>query len=363
MKKNKSAVGILIHSLEMGGAEKQSLLQAKLMGTEFDVYYFVQKKKPQLKQHIDFINREKINYIQLSGNIVSRTIQILTYIKKNRIKVLFAYLTTDNVLAGIVSVFVKIKIVGGIRSSYLPFVKYYITWFLQKYFLDYVIFNNHFGRDKFIKNGFSSSKSIVIQNCINNIHSDITRPDRKIVRILSVGRFISLKDYYTALKTIYYLKSNSYEKEIEYTIVGDGELDQQIQTWIHDMQLENVTIVRSPDNIKDYYISSDIYFLSSISEGMPNAIMEALNYSLPVVSTDVGDVKYLVKEGINGFISPVKEYKMLAVQLSELVSDSVKRNTFGKIGHNLLINEFSERKFQEEYLNFTRKLLSSHPLG
>jgi len=360
MGKNKPAVGILINSLDMGGAEKQSLLQAKLMETEFEVYFFVQKKKPQLKQHIDFIKREKINYIQLSGNIVSRTTQILTCIKRNKIKVLFAYLTNDNFLAGIVSLFVKIKTVGGIRSSYLPVVKYYVTWFLQKHLLDYVIFNNHFGREKFIKNGFVSSKSIVIQNCINNIHDDINRPERQKVRILSVGRFVSLKDYYTALKTIDYLKSKIYDKEIEYIIVGDGELDQQIQTWIDDMKLENVTIIRSPDNIHDYYISSDIYFLSSISEGMPNTILEALNYSLPVVTTDVGDVKYLVKEGINGFITPVKDYKMLALRLSELVSDSVKRDTFGKAGHNLLINEFSERKFQEEYINFTGKLLNDN---
>src|SRR5664280_2764750 len=90
-----------MNTLDMGGAEKQSLLQAKLMGDEFDVYYFVQKKKPQLKQHLDFIDKEKIFYIQLSGNIFSRAIQLVTYIKKYRIRVLFAYLTLDNFLAGI----------------------------------------------------------------------------------------------------------------------------------------------------------------------------------------------------------------------------------------------------------------------
>ena len=90
---------------------------------------------------------------------------------------------------------------------------------------------------------------------------------------------------------------------------------------------------------------------------MPNSIMEALNYSLPVVSTDVGDTNYLVKEGINGFLTAIKDTQRLAEKLFELVSDSDKRNTFGIKGHNLLIKEFSESKFQEEYINFTKKLL------
>lgn len=355
--KNKTAIGILMNALDMGGAEKQSLLLAKLMGSEFDVHYIVQKKKPQLKQHLDFIEREKINYIQLSGNIIFRIIQLNTYIKKNRIKVLFAFLTLDNVLASFVSVFQKIIYIGGVRSSYLPIVKFYITWFLQKYFLDYLIFNNHYGRDIFIKKGFSSSKSIVIQNCINNIQKGIIRPDRKTIKILSVGRFTTQKDYLTALKTILLLRSRIYEKEIEYTIVGDGELYQQIQTWINDLKLSNVTIVRNPDKIEDYYNEADIYFLSSISEGMPNSIMEALNYSLPVVSTDVGDANYLVKDGINGFLVPSKDSKRLAEKLSELVSDSNKRIAFGINGHSLLIREFSEKKLLEEYKNFTEKII------
>ena len=355
--KDKVAIGILMNTLDMGGAEKQSLLQAKLMGNEFDVYYFVQKNKPQLKQHLDFIEKEKVNYIQLSGNILTRTIQLISYIKKNRIKVLFAYLTSDNLLAGFVSVFQKIKCIGGVRSSSLPVVKFYVTWFLQRYMLDYMIFNNYYGREIFIKSGFSSSKSIVIQNCINNIQKGIKRPSGKIIKILSVGRFTIQKDYLIALKAIHLLNEKSREKEIEYTIVGDGELYLQIQIWIKSLQLSNVTIVRNPDNIEGYYKEADIYLLSSDSEGMPNSIMEALNYSLPVVSTDVGDANFLVKDDITGFLVPIKDYKLLAEKLFVLASDLNLRNAFGLSGHAILIKEFSEKTLQEKFINFTKKII------
>lgn len=356
--KSKTSIGILMNALDMGGAEKQSLIQAKLMGTEFNVHYIVQKKKPQLKQHIDFIKKENINYIQLSGNIISRFFQLNRYIKQNEIKVLFAYLSLDNLLASLLSLFRKIKYVGGVRSSYLPFVKFNVTLVLQKYFLDYVIFNNHFGRDLFIKKGFSPSKSIVIQNCINTTREEIVRGESDKIRILSVGRFTPEKDYLTALKTIDILNKKKFDKEIEYIIVGDGELFHQIQSWVENLNLLNVTIVRNPDKVGDYYVGADIYFLSSDSEGMPNSIMEAFNYSLPVVSTEVGDAAYLVKDGQNGYLASIKDCEKLADRLSELISDSNKRIAFGKNGHRLLINEFSGEKYTNEYIAFTNSILN-----
>jgi glycosyltransferase involved in cell wall biosynthesis len=355
--KDKPAIGILMRALVMGGAEKQSLLQAKLMRDEFDVYYIVQKKRHQIKRHLDFIEQEKINYIQLTGNIVSRTVQLIQLIRKYQIKVLFTFLPLDNLLGSIVSVFLKTKIVGGVRNSHLPFIKFHVNWILQKYFLDYVIFNNHYGRELFIKRGFSPTKSIVIQNCIDNIHKEIVREEKDTVKILSVGRFTAQKDYLTALKAMVLLQERVLPKRIEYIIVGEGELDRQIQNWVKELKINDVTIVRNPDRIDDYYIGSDIYFLSSIFEGMPNSIMEALNYSLPVVTTDVGDANYLVKDGQNGFLVPIGDSALLAEKLFVLVSDSKKRDEFGLRGHNLLIKEFSESKYRDEYITFTKKII------
>lgn len=353
----KPAIGILMRALVMGGAEKQSLLQAKLMRTEYDVYYFVQKKKHEIKRHLDFIEKENINYIQLSGNFLSRTVQLIKYIRKYDIKVLFAFLPLDNLLASVVSIFQKIVYVGGVRNSHLPFIKFYANKVLQRYFLDYVIFNNHFGRELFLKRGFLPSKAVVIQNCIDNIHQPIQRPEGNTIKILSVGRFTDQKDYFTSLKAISLLKGKATDKTIEYIIVGDGELDQQIQSWIKELSVSDVTIVRNPDRIDGYYIDADIYFLSSIFEGMPNSIMEALNYSLPVVTTDVGDASYLVKEGFNGSIVPVRNAELLAEKLLELVYDRDKRISYGIKGHELLVQEFSEKKYQEEYLKFTKGLI------
>jgi glycosyltransferase involved in cell wall biosynthesis len=359
MNKDKPAIGILINALNLGGAEKQSLLQAKLMAGEFEVYYLVQRKMPRLTQHLDFIATEKINYIQLSGGLVSRSIQLISILKRKNIKVLFSYLTLDNVLASMVAPFVHIKYVGGIRNSYLPRTKFFFNRIAHKYFLDYTIFNNYEGRNLFLKRGYVSSKCLVIHNCIDFIQPDMIRPERNTVKILSVGRFTIQKDYLTALKAVLRLRKNYPEKNIEFTIVGDGELDQQIQTWIRDLELDDVKVVRLPENIHEYYKDADIYLLSSLFEGLPNSVMEALNYCLPVVSTDVSDVSYLVKDGINGYLAATGDYEMLAEKLGILVSDRAKRIEFGVNGHQLLINNFSPEKYRETYNRFTHQILDS----
>lgn len=355
---DKVAIGILMNSLDMGGAEKQSLLQAKLMEVEFEVYYFVQKKKPRLKQHMDFIEKEQINYIQLNGSVISRAIQLNSYIRKYNIKVIFAYLTLDNFLAGIVSLFRKIKYIGGVRSSSLHPVKFWITFFLQKYILDYMIFNNYYGKDLFVNRGFSANKSIVIQNCINNIQPEIRRAERDTINVLSVGRFTALKDYFTALKAMDLLKERSNTGNLHYTIVGDGELFDQIQSWIKELELSSVTVVRNPDDLDKYYRNADIYILSSDSEGLPNTIMEAFNYSLPVVSTDVGDAAYLVKESETGYLIKPKDHIGMAEKIRDLADDASLRKRLGINGHRLLVREFSEKKLQQRYNDFTRQVLS-----
>ena len=355
---NKPPIIILMNALDMGGAEKQSLLLARTLGNYYDVHYIVQKKKPQLKRHIEFIRNEGINYIQLKGNFICRIFQLSAYIKKKKIEVLIGFLTLDNAMASVVSLFRKIKYIGGIRSSYLPFLKLWATWVAQRFFLDHMIYNNHFGRDLFIARGFSAGRSTVIHNYINNVRDEIIRPEREKVKILSVGRFTVQKDYLTALRTIELLNKRGMFEKIEYVIVGDGELLGKMRKWISRMCLGNVTMIVNPEHVEDYYIDADIYLLSSKSEGMPNSIMEAFNCSLPVVSTDVGDAKYLVEEGVSGFLVKTGDAGVLADKLSILIHNYRQRIAFGKYGHDMLISNFSEDKFREQYITLLDCILS-----
>jgi glycosyltransferase involved in cell wall biosynthesis len=342
----------------MGGAEKQSLLLAKALNSHFNIHYIVQKKKPRLKQHLDYIENEGINYIQLSGNFISRFIQLVKYIKSRNIRLLIAMLTLDNAMASCVSLFTGIKCIGGVRSSYLPFLKFRVTWLAQRYILDHTVFNNYYGRALFLKKGFSETKSSVIHNSINDIKGAIIRQPRDIIKILSVGRFTFEKDYFTALRSIALLNKKLDGRQVEYIIIGDGGLKEKVHDWVKALKINNVRIIINPENLDIYYRDADIYLMSSISEGLPNTIMEAYNYSLPVVTTDVGDARYLVEDEVSGYLVPPGDFHLLSERLNYLIISYDKRITFGTHGHRHIIHAFSEDIFRSRYLDLINKVLN-----
>jgi glycosyltransferase involved in cell wall biosynthesis len=350
---------ILMNALDMGGAEKQSLLLAKAIGNDYRVHYVVQKNEPRLKQHLDFIERERINYVQLSGSFLARLWQLRSYVRQNDVRLLIAMLTLDNAMAACISLLTGIKCIGGVRSSYLPFQKLFVTWIAEKFFLDHIIYNNNYGRNLFVKKGFSGRKSSVIHNCINNIQKEIKRPRREKITILSVGRFTFEKDYLTALKAISILNKICSDKVIDYIIIGDGECLDLINGWINNLKLGNVSLVINPESVEAFYLTADIYLMSSISEGMPNSIMEAFSYSLPVVTTDAGDATFLVEDNVSGYVVPQKDYQAMAEKLADLVMHYEKRITFGLHGHKHVLNTCTEDIFRQRYLDLINKLLNS----
>ncbi|MBI5050449.1 MAG: glycosyltransferase family 4 protein [Nitrospirae bacterium] len=86
---------------------------------------------------------------------------------------------------------------------------------------------------------------------------------------------------------------------------------------------------------------SDIFALSSLSEGMPVSIMEAMASGLPVVSTDVGGVSELVMDGETGFLVPPKNPDALAEKIKALMDDKALREKMGMNGQERINETFT----------------------
>ena len=229
-------------------------------------------------------------------------------------------------------------------------LKMIIQRFVLNNFSDLIITNSQKGGASYIKYGY---KDYLVKHVPNAVKFDIEkkiRNEKPPIKVLSVGRFITEKDYPTALKTIEYLLKSNLALTFKYTIVGYGPLKNEIVEAVSEMNLNGlVEIVENPSNIHDYYDEADVFFLTSIDEGMPNVVLEAMMNSLPVVSTKAGDIERMVDNEKSGFIHEQKDYKGLANSLKKLILSIDKRNEYGHKGYELVSSKFSVQRLFENY--------------
>ena len=91
-----------------------------------------------------------------------------------------------------------------------------------------------------------------------------------------------------------------------------------------------------------------MFVLTSRSEGMPNAVMEAMGTGLPCVVTDAGDSRELVSDGETGFVAPVGDEKKIADCILALLNNEALRITMGQNGRKR-IEAFDTKHMVEKY--------------
>jgi glycosyltransferase involved in cell wall biosynthesis len=133
------------------------------------------------------------------------------------------------------------------------------------------------------------------------------------VLLIFVGRLDRQKDPILLLDAL--REARTRVPELRLIMIGDGALRQQVEEKIAAGGMTDQVYLlgaMQPSRIAELLRASDLFVLSSAYEGMPIAVLEALATGLPVVSTDVGEIRRVVKDGINGVVSSDRTTPALA---------------------------------------------------
>ncbi len=98
---------------------------------------------------------------------------------------------------------------------------------------------------------------------------------------------------------------------------------------------------RPPEQMPAAYAEADVFCLPSWWEAMPLSVLEAMAAGLPVVATDVGDVRRAVADGVTGYVVPVRDPERLASALEGLLTDSALRRRMGTAARARVTEMFS----------------------
>ena len=130
-----------------------------------------------------------------------------------------------------------------------------------------------------------------------------------------------------------------------------GKLETQIRQWIKNYGIIDITrILINPGNIPELLKNADIYLSTSLFEGTSNSIMEAMNWSLPIVATDVGDNYCLVSNHENGTLHKIGDIGAMVASLSALLDDVDLRIEYGMESNKRLEKYYSRQIFMANYL-------------
>jgi len=175
--------------------------------------------------------------------------------------------------------------------------------------------------------------------------------------ILFVGRFQQQKAPIRLIQT--YAQYKKRNKDSYLILIGEGNLKNQIKDYVRKSELERSVFFIDFKNqleLAEFYRASDVMLLTSNFEGMPMCVLEALGSGLPVVSTDVGEVKRVIKNGFSGEVVDSFAPEDIARALEKVIKNP---NIYKKENCVSCISEYTPEKVLKPVYELMRSLIQT----
>lgn len=330
---NKKVVLHIIIGLNLGGAE--TTLVKLCLNTKN--YHHIVISLTGVGYYTKILEEHYIDVYNLSFhkplNIFTNCYKLLRLLINLKPNIVQTWMYHADLIGGIFAKICRIdNIFWNIRNSntdfksnkFSTFIVVKLCSYLSNTIPDKIISCSHAGMIEHVNFGYSHNKFVIINNGFSKIELNDVR-DNLLVKgksnnnesLFTIGmaaRFDNLKDFNTLLRALVEFKKINvnflciltgkdivasnvvlYEKVIKYDLV------------------QNLKLLGQYDNMYNFYSSLDIFILSSLSEGFPNVIAEAMNWGVPCISSNVGDSHLIIGEF--GWVVPAKNHLKMAESL------------------------------------------------
>lgn len=337
MDHKKKKIGFVIGSLSSGGAERViSTLSNELIEKYEIVIITFEKSNPFYSLHnkVRVIHCKKIIHtpsslfqsLKLNYQLLKGVYKI---IKSEKIDIIIGFITSANIIATIAAKLNSTPCIISERNN--PMIeevpKFWII--LRNYIYplaDKLILQTE-GVKKFYVNKIKSHKISILPNPISTDLSLLRNED--IVKekiILTVGRLDANKCHDLIINAF----KNINSKDWKLVIVGTGPMENELKKLVkkHNVQ-DKVEILGKVKQIHEYYNKAGIFVFASRMEGFPNALLEAMYFGIPTISTDCNfGPSEIINDGENGYLIPIEDQNMLEKRLTNLIGDEKLRDKF-----------------------------------
>ena len=351
-----ASVFLMTSSGDTGGTERQFAVMAEALSHgPFHVETGCLRKRG-----IFFDNLPEIQEFPLGGSFLSRRAlqsgwELRKHLRRRKIAVAHAFDFYTNLMllptARLAGTPVVIGSMRQLGDRLTPAKTRMLKWVLRN-FPDRVVCNSRAAADRLLELGVSASKLAVIPNALPNECFDPVAPVLPPGNNLRVGLIARMNEKVKNQAALLRAAALVLEDipNLEIVLAGDGALRPELEKLAVDLGIaRQVLFLGERREVAAVLASIDISTLTSLSESMPNAILEAMAAGLPVVSTRVGGCAEVIRHGETGFLVDSGDVAQLADALRTLLRNESLRKQFGARGREVARSQFGVATIQKQY--------------
>ena len=293
-------------------------------------------------------------------NLKNRFLKLRRIWKEEQPDVIISFIGKNNFMAILTAWGLDIPVVTSVRGD--PNEEYYgkMTKFLAKTLMGKaagIVLQTQDAKKYFPK--WMHKKAVILDNPLNPEFIGEYYTGERNNEIVSVGRIDSNKNQKLIIDAFYQIAEEF--PKIKLVLYGDGEDREKLLNYIQNSPYNaRILLPGAVNNVKERIKKSKLFVLSSNTEGMPNALMEALALGVPCISTNCpcGGPKMLMDGKENGILVPVGDRKKMAEAMRTILRDEGLWSKYSRNAYKITENLHPDQ-VNEKWENFILSMMKS----
>jgi len=363
----------MLDTLNWGGAQKMQLFLVQSLcplGVDVTVISLNRSLNSPLPAQLEAAGARVVVFpFPKLFNLIS-FFKLAGFLHRERFDLVHGYLTYSNILGSLAGRLSGTRFSGSFRnagydSGRISARRAKIESFCLRHFADGILANGY-AVAEFGHRQVGADISIdVLPNAVDmNIIPQLSREEKQSLRrelvgnadrplILSVGRLTPQKGFDHLLQAFALVRKKHSNAAL--AIAGAGRQREVLEAQVRALGLDgHAFLLGQRDDAPSLLAVADVYVNSSLLEGTPVSVLEAMAAGLPIVATSVGDTPYLLESDAGILVPPAQPEKM-AEALIELLTNSAQRDALGKSAKARAQEKYSPRVWTRNLLTYYAK--------
>jgi len=349
----------------LGGQEKRILAEAVGLAKRGHSVSIACRAHASIKNKAERLGIDTVTVPMRKLYDIQGILQLTGYLNKNRFDVVNTHSGVDSWIGGIASRLARVPVLARTRHLNIP-LKRNILNFVH-YLPDVYITCGANMRSNLVSNcGFPADKVVSIPTGVGPEFFDVKKnmeaklkygllPDSIV--ITNVGVLRSVKGHEITLRSVKAVMDVF--PNAKYLIVGNGPRKEALLNFTDELGIaEHVIFTGFAEDIPEIYSFSDVAVLSSLSEGLPQSLLQAMAAGIPVVATRVGGVPEVVIHERTGLLVESGDHEGLAKGIIRIFQNRDEAEKMSRDARELVLKEHTIDKMIDKIEGLYRKLLS-----